>query len=375
MTSRLWYIGLTHAGAPLAIRERVQPSRDQVRAMLDRLGNRAEGRLVLNTCERFEVYASGANPAMSGWIGLLADWFHLPRRLVARYAVCRAGHLVAEHLLRVAAGLDSRVLGEPQVLGQLREAHQFALDAGALDPTLAALARSAIRAGRRVRHETPINQGRRSIASLAVDELGFARGSGSPTRVIVLGTGHLARDVLSSLKARNEQDIVLAGRSAETGRGLAERFGVRFSPISDLGALLSESRALIACTSAMTYVVEPATIGTWRSSPLCVVDLCVPRNVDPDVARLPGVRLLHLDELLSRKMPAVTGLAPAIEIVREELNEFASWCRERKAAPLIAEVIRKAREGGEPLSPSARRVLHERIMRIKRGCEQAEAAA
>jgi len=166
MSDRLLYIGITHESAPLAIRESLRPDDRQRRAILKRLAEVAAGRLVLSTCERFELYAMTACTDTAIWVRLLANWFHLPAALVARHVQSLQGSGAARHFLRVAAGLESRIVGEAQILGQARDAFLLAQSAAALDPYLNALGRSAIRAGKRVRSETTLNAEARSIATI-----------------------------------------------------------------------------------------------------------------------------------------------------------------------------------------------------------------
>ena len=171
MTDRLQYIGITHESAPLAIRESLRPDQGQRRAILERLAEVATGRLVLSTCERFELYAMSARTDTATWVRLLANWFHLPAALVSRHVQTLQGSGAARHFLRVAAGLESRIVGEVQILGQTRDAFLLAQSAGSLDAHLNALGRAAIRAGKRVRSETTLNAEARSIATITLDHL------------------------------------------------------------------------------------------------------------------------------------------------------------------------------------------------------------
>ena len=373
MISDLMYVGITHAGAPLSVRERLQPTRPQCLAMLERLSSLAAGRLILNTCERFEVYASQVRGGSSPWIALLADWFHVPKGLLRRFVTCRTGHGVAEHMLRVAGGLDSRVLGEPQVLGQLREAQRLALQAHSFDATLAALTRTAIRTGRRIRHETPINYGRRSIATLAVETLLAANPSGIISPVVVLGSGHLARDVVGALAGYDVRNVLVLSRNRVAAEAIARRWGFHSGSIAELPGVMATALGLVACTSSASYLVDPTMIGTRRKLPLHIVDLCVPRNVDPNVERLGNISLMHLDDMLRGSMTSVSGLIPAQTIIAHELRGFETWQRERAAAAHIRTLIDRAHVGRDALSPAERKALHAAIMAIKHTmrCEEA----
>ena len=377
MTIQLWYIGWTHRSAPLGVRERMKPASEQCRAVLEQVGAMAEGRMIVNTCERFELYASGVRADTWAWVSCLANTFDVSPVVMGRHARTLANRSVAEHLLRVASGLDSRVLGEPQVLGQVREAYQMALDAHFLDARLAALGRSAIRAGRRVRHETPINRGRESIAHLAVAEVlrGLA-GPASGALIAVLGNGRLAADVVTALRGEGVKAPMVIARDKKAGQALAERAHARFTPWNEMRRVVLFADAVVACTSAKSYLIDAATLAGRRRDPMTLMDLGVPRNIDPQAAQRPGVRLVHLDDFLSSGAPSMCVLAPALDIIDQELAEFDQWCRERKAAPRIAALVRRAHAQGLPMTADQKRVLHERIVELKRCVfERKEAAA
>src|ERR1044071_2447904 len=169
MDNALFYYGLTHQSAPLAVRERLRPDREKQMRMLAELAEVARGRLILSTCERFEIYASGAEWNPSALQTYLGCAFDLPVSILQHHVVVLNADNAAEHLLRVTAGLESRILGEAQILGQVRDSYLLAERCRSLDPTLSALGRAAIHAGKRVRSETTINSGARSIATVAMD--------------------------------------------------------------------------------------------------------------------------------------------------------------------------------------------------------------
>ncbi len=362
MTAQLFYLGLTHYSAPLAIRENVRPDREKQRTMLARLANIAEGRMVLSTCERFEVYATTARTGIADWVGLLSHWFHLPVGLLERHLRTNLGSAVAQHLLRVAAGLESRIVGEAQILGQVRDAFLQATQSRSLDADLSALGRAAICTGKRVRTETSINSGARSIATIAVEHIARASGPLGDRVVLILGSGKLAAVVAAELALRRAGRIVVVGRNVHRAAALAQQFGDVSLGMDQLAVAVGETDAVIACTSSPFHLVDASTIGRNRLRPLCVVDLSVPRNIDPTVTQLSGVSLIHLDELLAGQSAREEGIAAADRIVQEELGRYNAWREERRVAPQIAQLIREARAGG-----ADKRALHERIVRLKAG--------
>jgi len=365
-TLDLLYLGVTHRAAPLSVREALHATPEKQRTMLARLADLAPGRMILATCERFELYASTAHPEASLWSAALADWFHLRPEAISRYAVVLRGYDAAEHLLRVAAGLDSRVLGEPHVLGQVRKAYLQAVEARSLDPTLFALGRAAIHAGKRVRSETPINDARRSIATLAVEKVARRLERLRDATVLVTGTGRLAADVAAEFQRRGAGRIIIAGRNFDRTEALAKKCHGMALVLLDLPGAIAEVNAVVSCTAAASYVIEPSSIGARRSRDLHIVDLSMPRNVDPDVARLPRLELTPLETLLAEQPTGAGGLAAAERVVREESARFAEWHRERCIAEDLETLTERSNTRGRAAAPTGRQVMHDRIVRLNR---------
>lgn len=377
MSGELLYVGLTHQTTPLAIRENVRVDREKLRTLLSRLGGVADGRLVLATCERFEVYATTRHLESASWVAMLSQWFHVPVGLLTPHVRTLRGVEAAEHLLRVAAGLESRIVGEAQILGQVRDAYTTALEMNALDAELSTLGRTAIHTGKRVRSETTLGSGAGSIATVVLDRLQHLAGAyreetpfcpplvRGDVAVAVVGTGRLAEVVLTELVRRQIGHRVVVGRDAVRVESLALRYGALGASMANLRPVAADVDAMIVCTAAPTYVVDTTVFSGVKHRAMQVFDLSVPRNVDPMVGRIRGVRLTHLDELV----PAPEGVnrvasAPrsdqnrALRIVEEELERFVGWRRERGVAEAIAQLVRGAR------GPDGR-ALHEHILRLK----------
>lgn len=363
MVSDLFYFGLTFETAPLAVREVIQPERNQAKGLLRALGDAAPSRCVLATCERLELYAHTDVVDVSCWIDLVSAWSRVPRVTFARYAQVVDGSAVARHLLRVAAGLESRVLGEPHILGQVRDAYLTATTERSLDPILSGLCRAAIRTGKRVRHETQLNRTGRSIATLAVERVGRV----AAAQVVVVGSGKLARNVSDELSRRRAGKITIVARNVARAREIAGASGADVLPMSGLGDAMRQADAVITCTSSDRFVVDEACVVDVRQSSrlLTLIDLSMPRNVDPALGRLPGVTLVDLDGLLACEHGHDADASAAAAIVEHELRRFESWRRERRAAPAIAAMCRRAQIDGTAQTRRQRRFLHERIMRVK----------
>ncbi len=360
MSGQLFYIGITHRTTPLSVRESLRPDDEKRRTMLSRLAGMADGRMVLSTCERFEVYATTPCTDAAEWIELLSQWFHLPIGVLARFARTQVGPAAAEHLLRVAAGLESRIVGEAQILGQVRDAFLQATQARALDPDLSTLGRAAIRTGKRVRHETLINCGARSIATIAVEHVARKLGPLNDRTILILGSGKLAAVVAGELAHRSTGRLIVVGRNVDRAAAVAQDAHGDSLGMDQLAVALGNCDALIACTSSPFHLVDSSTIGRDRAKLLCLVDLSVPRNIDPAVTQLGGVGLAHLDELVEGQSARKDGIAAAGRIVEEELARYNSWREERRVAPLIAQLVREG-------CGADKQALHSRIVRLKAG--------
>ena len=366
MNGELHYVGVTHRIAGPAALERFRVNAEERRTLLNRLAHLAEGRMVLHTCERFEVYTTLLRGGEGAVLSCLADSFGRPVGRLARSVCTLRGVPVARHMIRVAAGLESRIVGEPHVLGQVKEAYLAATESGALDPTLSALGRAAIHAGKRVRHETSINRGVRSIVTVAIDHLERVLGSCRGGTMLVVGTGSLATDVAAALAGRRVERVLVASRHADRARELAHRVGGTELGLDCLPACIDRADAVVACTSAASFVVDSSTIRPRRTRELTVIDLGVPRNVDPAVAGLPNVRLTCLDELVSGEIPHEAGKREAGVVVNEELERFLLWHRQRRAAGQIAALARRAAVSEDRNTRAAKRMLHANIIRLKR---------
>lgn len=369
MTLPLLQLGIAHGDVPIAVRERLQPGEEKQREMLRRLVAGAEatirGGYVLTTCERFELYVSGdANAAHLA--ARLAEWFQLPVSSLTPHLAIRSGWDACVHAHRVAAGLESRVCGEPQILRQVRASFLRAEAAGAIDGVLSAVLRSSIHAGRRVRSETNLNESGRSLATIVADRVvakvcreGAGRGA-----VTVLGTGALAFDVLSALRSRDVDPLIVIGRRRDRAQRIAGVVAAEAGGMSELRAAVARSRALIVCTGASGYIVGPADVAaTQAPAGLDIFDLSVPRNVDPITAYTPKIDLKHLDELARTGSPRRTvEHEGAGRILGLHVDRMRAWWGGQCARAAIRETLLS---GGVAPSNSDREALHRRVVALK----------
>lgn len=373
-------VEISHKRAPLALRERLDFPEPEVpealRALLERriwqqaprstkLVNQGEcahecvvcpravqlEAVLLSTCNRSGIYALGgcAEPLARF---LLAYKSCAPEELRPYLAVYE-GKALVEHLFAVAAGLESQVLGEPQILGQVRRAYELASQAEAVGPILDELFRRAIRVGKRVRTETELGHRPASLASVAV-ELAARAYPLTKARALLLGTGEMGRIIARLLRERGVRELWVASRSPERAQALARQLGAHPLDLEHLASQLERVDILISATEvAASYVLRAEQLQPYirgREHELLLIDLGVPRNLDPQIKRLSGAQLHDLDDLKALSEEArkhrEREIPKAWAIVREEAGAFWGWLHERRANPLI-------------------KALHERAERIR----------
>jgi glutamyl-tRNA reductase len=293
-------VGISHQTAPVALLEQfAMAADDRVKALHELVaGDHVSEALVLATCNRIEVFAE-----VERFHGGVAD----VSRVLARQAGASVEELspyvtvhyedqAVSHLFTVAAGLDSMVVGETQVLGQLRAAYALAREQGTVGRALHPVAQRALRVGKRVHTETGIDRAGASLVSVALDRAEERIGSLAGRPVLVVGAGSMGALAATTL-ARRGATVVVSSRTDTHAARLAESVGGRAAPLADLPAELSAADLLVTCTGATGLVVstdDVAAAMTDRSRPLAVVDLALPRDVDPGVAALPGVHVVDL---------------------------------------------------------------------------------
>lgn len=347
------------AGAP-AIRDRLYADADRRRDVLRNGCVLPCEQMILATCERFEFYAYADPPTARAAVERLAAEFGIRASDLAPHA--RLGEPAARHLLRVGAGLESRVVGEPHVLAQVRRAVEEAAAAGTLGPVLSALGRAAVHAGRRVRAETAINRANQSWATIAAD-LAMRETQSSQERAFVLvGAGEMARSVFAALSPIGNVRLAVVSRHVERAEAIVANGPHAAAPLEALATLLVEADAAILCTSSRSPLVHPGMLDQRPARPLLLMDLGVPPNAEAAIAALPFVRRIHLNDIAPAPCPSEDSLRQAEAVVEEELARFLRWQRARRAAPAIAALVRTCSE--DRRRPSVRRALHRRIRRL-----------
>jgi len=363
---KLRYLGITYQSAPLAIREHLQTQPDVWYdiARQDRDSN-LTNLLVLATCERFELYILPSRRPSTQWQANMAHIFGLSPLRMEKYVRSLEGEHAARHLFRVAAGLESRIIGEPHILCQLRQAFDKAKEAHKVGATLSALCRAAIHTGKRVRKETDINRHRQSIVSLTIQDMKRSLHCLQHKRVAIVGTGTLATGLALALKGcSNRIDVV--SDSMSRARTLANRIdGWALSRISFLSQL-SDFDAVIMCTTCSTYVLHHDMVAPARSGVLSIWDLSAPRSVEPSVGNLRGVKLMAMDDLIQGLPDRREGRKACESIVEQELSRLLTWSLHRRVAPSISRLIKivRAQACRRGTVIDSRR-LHDQIIRLK----------
>lgn len=335
-------VGISHRTAPVEVLERLTLDASGVDKLIARTVEveHVVEATVLSTCNRLEVYTDverfhGSVEEISRLLCGSAPDEPVDPELIGNLYV-HYGDAAVSHLFNVAAGLDSMVVGEGQILGQAREALRIGQEHGAVGPALNLLFQQALRVGKRSHAETDIDRAAPSLVSAALDRTGGVRGRD----VAVVGAGAMASLAVSTAAREGARSITVLNRTASSAQRLAAEYGGVARPMDQLGVVLGEVDLVISCTGASRAVITVAQLVAARGSsarPLTLVDLALPHDIDPAVGELPGVQLKNLrslaDELHDTEgLQVVAGVR---EIVREEIDAFLSARRQASVTPTV----------------------------------------
>ena len=347
---RFLLIGLNHKTAPVHIRERLAFGGDEIPTALADLVDREtiSEVLIVSTCNRVEILAAGTAPeeGRDRLIEYLETARSIDRPSLEEHVYTRYDREAVHHLFRVASSLDSMVVGEPQILGQVREAYRIGLDAGTVGRTLSTLLQSAFAAAKRVRTETAIGESAVSVSYVAV-ELGRKIFESLKDRTTLLvGAGEMAELAAQHLVEAGEMRLVVANRTHERAEELAGRFGAEAVPFHALGDRLVEADIVLCSTAADGYVLGRDTIAAAleqrRNRPICLIDISVPRQIDPAAGDLDNAFLFDMDDLQrvaeSNMREREREAAVAETIVLDEVTQFLQRLRTSDIGPTVAEL-------------------------------------
>jgi glutamyl-tRNA reductase len=355
--STLAVLGLNHRSAPVDLRERLAIGDDQLPTALTSLQELGDEAYVLSTCNRTELYLVGEDPEpRAALVDFLARAEHVPAHEFEPHCYYMTDNDAARHLFRVASGLDSMVLGEDQVLGQVRSAFQASQAAGTVQRSLGRTLPMAIEVGRRVRSETSIGRGSVSPSSVAVTLAQRTLGDLRARSVLVIGAGEAGKATARSLVQAGVERIVVTNRSTQRAEHVTSAVPAVAVPFDELAEALYRADIAIGCTSATEHVVSAdelrGVMARRQGGPLLCIDIAVPRDFDPGVADIPGVHLYNIDDLeeasTETRNERAREAAAAEVIVEEAVQEYRSWEKTQEVVPAIgaiyeqAEVIRRA---------------------------------
>src|SRR3989475_1316450 len=345
---RLLILGISHQTAPVELRERVDFQARGVADALRALAARGSTReaVVLSTCNRAEVYAASDDiaAARADLAAFMSDFHAVERNELAPHLYDLSDLESARHLFRVAAGLDSLVVGEPQILGQVKDAHALATETQTVGPVLNRLFHASFAVGKRVRTETALGSGAVSISFAAVSLARKIFGDLDGRNVVVIGAGEMGKLTARHMKAQGVQHVTIVSRTMAHAARTAEAIGgASAAPWDDMDAVMSASDIVITATGAASPILTKAHVEAImrprRNRPLFVIDIAMPRDVEAAAGEIEQVFLYNIDDLqatvrqnLARRASEV---ARAEAIVREEVDRFAAWLRSRGAIPTV----------------------------------------
>ena len=341
-------LGLSHRTAPVELRERIGalgPGAERCPAVLEHA--------VLQTCYRVELYArltSGVEDARDELVDALSSAHGVSRELLLDHLYVHSGEDVARHLCRVAAGLDSLVLGEAEILGQVGDAFANGTAEGTVGPGITLLFRTAISAGRRARSETAIGANPATASSMALALAEGVLGDLREKRVLVVGAGRIGLQTLKAAQRRGIANVAVANRTQERALEVAGQFAATAHGLSELADVLAVADVAVSATSSEAPVVSAdvvrAASARRRNRPLVLVDLAVPADIERDAGDVAGVRLFDVDDLragLDDAMASRLREVPRVEaVVEEEVEGFARRYRELEVEPLLSELRKQA---------------------------------
>jgi glutamyl-tRNA reductase len=337
-------VGVSHRTAPVAVLERLALTTDGLAKLVHDVASSDHvlEATVLATCNRVEIYADvdrfhGSVETVSRLLCELAD--EAPEDVVPHLYVHYDDGAVS-HIFNVASGLDSMVVGEGQILGQTREALRVGQESGTIGPALNALFQQALRVGKRVHAETDIDQAAPSLVSVAVDRATRHLGTVEGKRVVVVGAGAMASLAVATLTRMGAADVTVASRTADKAQRLAEQYDATAIPLSQVDSVLPGADVLVSCTGATGVVLPLATVAAARASattPMAVIDLALPHDVDPAVGELPEVVLIGLAQLAAEvnEGEGSGDVAAVREIVAQEIAAFIAARRAASVTPTV----------------------------------------
>ena len=358
----VWALGLNHNTAPLDLRGRFAFSLDQMAPTLKRLRDSHAGlanapeATILSTCNRTEIYGASDVPALEHTLAWLASSGGVTPDVLRSHTYTLEGDQAARHAFRVASGLDSMVLGEPQILGQMKDAVRAAEGAGAMGRTLHQLFQRSFAVAKEVRSSTDIGAHSISMAAASVRLASQLFEDLGKIKILFIGAGDMIELAATHFAAKNPALMVVANRTTARGEALAIKFGAQTIPLADLPARLHEFDAVISCTASVLPIIGlgavERAVKLRKHRPMFMIDLAVPRDIEVEVKDLPDVYLYSVDDLAqvvqTGKQSRQAAVAEAEIIIDAGVHNFMAWLDQRNpvtgVVPLIQQLNLQADE-------------------------------
>ena len=366
-------VGLNHTTAPLDLRGRFAFAPEQLapalRALRERMTREAPEAALVSTCNRTELYVAAEPQTVPALVRPTLDWLAeqggVSGHHLQGHTYVMEDRAAARHAFRVASGLDSMVLGEPQILGQMKQAVRLADEAGTLGTTLHQLFQRSFSVAKEVRTSTEIGAHSISMAAAAVRLASQLFEDLKDIHVLFIGAGEMIELVATHFAARSPKGMAVANRTLERGEKLAARFGAQALRLADLTSRLHEFDAVVSCTASALPIVGLGAVEralkARRHRPMFMVDLAVPRDIEPEVAGLRDVYLYTVDDLSALVQSAGEKRQAAVQqaeaIIDAGVQSFAHWLDQRAAVPLIQALNRQAEDWAALEMQRARRLL------------------
>jgi glutamyl-tRNA reductase len=356
-------LGLNHQTAPLALREQVAFPAERLASALGSLRDRLKGVVqegaILSTCNRTELYVAGSDTnrieqtqqALTQW---LSQEHQISPDSLHSHLYIRANDEAVRHAFRVASGLDSMVLGEPQILGQMKDAARSAQSAHALGTQLHQLFQRSFSVAKEVRTNTEIGSQSVSLAAASVRLAQRVFEDLRDSKILFIGAGEMIELTATHFAAQQPKQMVIANRTIERGQTLAQRFNAHSIALSEVPAYLDQFDVVVSCTASTLPIIGlglvERALKARRRRPVVMVDLAVPRDIEPEVARLTDVYLYTVDDLgqliQTNKAARQAAVAQAEAIIETQVQSFMGWMHTRKTVP----AIRQLQERGDAIA-------------------------
>ena len=350
-------IGLNHNSAPVKLRERLHFSEDRIRASLARLScgkvsSPLSEIVMLSTCNRIEIYCASPAITFDDLGTFLSDTHGLPVDEFLPHLYRLSNMDAVRHLYEVAAGLDSLVIGEPQILGQVTRAFELARGQNTVGPMLNRLFQAAIHAGKRARTETSISRNPASVSSLAASLAERTVHPIAEAQIVILGAGEMAELAVEALRKRDANRILVVNRTLDRAHAMADRWNAEITTFENIQEALVFADILISSTGAphliLTADMVHAAMQARQQRPLVLIDIAVPRDIDPDAANIPHVKLYDIDNLNEKLEGALAERVAEVpqvhSILDEEVSEFKEYMKSLEMIPIIADMRQQAEE-------------------------------